>query len=73
MLKVVNDCHTRCDVVCLCVIAPYCPAPSVPDSALPIGMTQEDGNIQLIPVEPSECFRIILAVSSITCSGADWL
>lgn len=29
-------------------------APAVPASALPIGMEQEDGSTQLIPVEPSE-------------------
>lgn len=29
-------------------------APAVPDSALPIGMEQEDGSTQLVPVEPSE-------------------
>ena len=32
----------------------YVLAPSVPDSALPLGMTQEDGSTQVIPEEPSE-------------------
>ena len=34
-------------------------APAVPDSALPIGMEQEDGSTQLVSVEPSEFVQYV--------------
>ena len=51
-------------------------APAVPDSALPIGMEQEDGSTQLVSVEPSEFvlyvaseYKLILFTGSASLHG----
>ena len=52
------------ELPCNAFILGYIAAPSVPESALPLGMKQEDGNTQLIPMELSEQFPLIIAIEN---------